>query len=1336
MHMSKNLLALATLPSITSDDVAILQGLGIFNIGDLLAYQPFRVAGMILAAHDRLIDRATVDFYLKQSEHDTDLHVLLKADPTVLKGIGEDTARKFLLMGVQTIHDLAMYQPFLDAEQLLTESLDEDRDPYAPACVLPTCKKFTRNSKVYASFFRQEEIRSVSITNSANDSLLRNLLSFGENETKVMYLGYSVSYEQDWIYCGIHLGEPQGSAPMLMTQDRQIAIIDWQQALRARRQENSVVDERLANTLFHQRAVDEVARATAEEHQYGATSSFAANASTAGSFVAAGAIVGGVGGGISGLLAGLSLDSVTGATGLGTLSLTAAGTAVGSIAGSAAGSLVFSGATALGFVESDAQGNREVVGTSAQHIQQRTTQNASSIRSFWSNIVSEAVEEESQRIRTERVTNHNRIHALNGMYFEVLNEYRVNIKAVDSQPILYLPYKPFIFTQSLLHHYWWFLRTTITDEALVAAIDKHFMTVGQVTSPEEELESLPDIEDIVAKKITVKVNIDGSMIQDIFEAGTIFNSPFGLPIKTGIEFWDFYKNNQLKVDLITSNGQFPLIIKQSAATDVNYVGTFELNQRVPVHTIQAIRIWNGTVEDAPFDFSKLWIDDVSVAADIDDVFSYRDSLPTLGSLGMRNTVRANRFAINGNSSENVTWGIANRLRELFDDIDDRRAALQSVIDEENLLDIEIDRLLRFLNANRYTFTRLILQSTEQEQIIHVLETVNIDDMKLTEIASTIPIGFSGNHILLAMRDCKGEMSYSPLTLETTKLELSLQQWQTLFTQGATADNVVGMFNQLTQYPEMWNKRDDLSTKDKRLVKLVTQLLKFVTELKQALDELEPDAVSNRGVRNNKQIQRIRSLIDKILDFIDTPLEVNEDDLNVLCQYFRETEEDLARFKGKIVSSKSLSLPSPAVFLEPVLSNAKGAEFYDIRRNTHYDLLPSPEIGATDPNTDRSDEINLVPTVPGSNLVIQNPPNYPLPTHLQQALSEAGALDLSTLINSNANSLNSTLANLASLASDLAQASTSLTGSAQEQALSAASDVARQVGEILSQSVKLPQTPQLPKPPKPPKDLEEKGTVIRELERNEKTDQSPRKKKEIKRVMGVQTEPDNTQTYAFKIFFNKPDGEPFITGAFISEITITYDALRLQANDPNLDTNDPIDSASTTTGTYYQDKVISNGIVLGNDISIEKGTTATFVTTGFATQEINNFNTDTLQKWFTGRIPTVVLGEQKVITIVCTMGVQTVKVKATSVKNAFAKGLLELGLQLTPEFLLENVFGAELAGSLKIFDATATEENKQGFSLAAALSGAITGELGVETGVSNEREYTLEIPTERWICKVL
>src|SRR6185295_6615577 len=99
--------------------------------------------------------------------------------------------------------------------------------------------------------------------------------------------------------------------------------------------------------------------------------------------------------------------------------------------------------------------------------------------------------------------------------------------------------------------------------------------------------------------------------------------------------------------------------------------------------------------------------------------------------------------------------------------------------------------------------------------------------------------------------------------------------------------------------------------------------------------------------------------------------------------------------------------------------------------------------------------------------IQSAPEFPLPNSLTAALAEAGKLDLSTLINSNAGTLNTTLSNLSDMARELAKASAQLTGDAQKQALASASAVARQISDIVSSSLQTPATASPAPKPGPP-----------------------------------------------------------------------------------------------------------------------------------------------------------------------------------------------------------------------------------------------------------------------------
>ena len=779
--------SLRTLSSISEEQVELLRKLGITNLGDLIAFQPFRYARFVVAAKDQLLKKDEIASYLDESVQKKNLEDILASPAIVLRDVGVDAAAVLAKLGMTTVADVARFNAFSEAEDIVTRSATDDTDPSAPSCVRPTCRKFTRNSKSFVSFFRQQEIRDLSIipSQSAN-SLIANLFRFRAQEPKVIYLGYSVSYLQEWIFRGIHLGEPQGSVNLFMGQDTQVSMLDWRRAIRAFRFEDSRAGERLSSTLFHQRAVDEVARATAEEHQQGATSSFGANAATSGSFVAAGAVVGGIGGGISGALAGLVLGNVANAAGgLPTIAGAAVGSAVGSLAGAAAGSLIFSGATTLGFVETDAEGDREIFAASAQNIQQRTVQNSSSLRSFWSNIISQNVEQEQQQIRTNRVTNHNRIHALNALYFEVLNEYQINMRLNNFDPIVFIPYKPLSFTADILRRYWWLIRTVLKDQSLVLAVDQHFLAVSTDPSASDELAELPEIGDIRSEKIVVEVNLDGSAIES-FIGGLVGSVFLGPAMALFYLLFDAAKRDRVEVSVVSSAGTFALTREESPNENPNFVGKYTTRINLALHNIESIIIRNSNPEfkvegfGFSFDMTELAFEAISAQVSIRNRGRFSRALPNLASLETKQIVQSSTFKVGGNQSRSISWNIADRLSAQFEGVNEERTELEAELANEAQTAAKIANLLGFLNANKFGFTRLILQNTETEQLVSILEGLQIGGVDLNQFAGTTPLGFCGNHVVLPLKKCSvvGE-NHEPLSIDISKLKLFLLQFDDL-----------------------------------------------------------------------------------------------------------------------------------------------------------------------------------------------------------------------------------------------------------------------------------------------------------------------------------------------------------------------------------------------------------------------------------------------------------------------------------------------------------------------------------------------------------------------------
>ncbi len=1302
--MDSNFRSLATLQSLNAQKLELLRKLGITNLGDLLAYSPFRYAQFIRAAKNGLLRKDEIVSYLDDAAQDLGIDEVLAAPVAALQGVGNATAKILTQLGIETVADMANYPPFAEAEEIVTGTATDESDPHAPACVLPVCKKFTRNSKSFVSFFKQKEIRSLSVL-SVNNSTISNLFNFSGKDVKIIYLGYSVSFLQEWIYCGIHLGEPQGSVSLFMGQDTQVSVLDWRRINTALRTEDTRVAERLSSTLFHQRAVDEVARATAEEHQHGGTSAFGANAATAGSFVAAGAVVGGVGGGISGAIAGLVIGNVANAAGgLPTLAGAAVGTAVGSIAGAAAGSLIVSGATTLGFVETDAEGDREIFARSAQNIQQRTVQNSSSLRSFWSNIVSQSVQDEQQTIRTDRVTNHNRIHALNALYFEVLNEYRLNISANDFAPILFLPFKPIVFNEDILRRHWWIIRTFLADKSLVLALDQYFLSLSSDPSPGAELAELPRIEDVKTSRITVDLNLDGSVMEELIGA-VVGAALLGAAIEAFRLLFDANKRDKVKVSIITSNGSFDLNRDQSPNSDTNFVGRYSSDARIPIHAIESIKIKNGNDEFSilDFDLNELAFEGISAKIQIRNRNTLTDALPQIRSLEDEQTVSSATFKVNANSSKTVAWNIADQLRNQFEAVNEQVEELTAELASDELTAAKLSNLLGFLNANKFGFTRLILQSTEREQVINVLEGVEVGGVDLSAFASTTPLGFCGNHVVLLLKNRPpGDANFQPIGIETSKLEQALSGLEEI--DGRDVKKLEAYFRELLDFINDYLKA---AANDSNGSAREQQLLALISVLKTQLSQYPVAGNFSAGFLIALR-QRIRAAVNAVLAFINSATKTNQGDTGQLFNYYGSVKDSLAGRIGKIISSSEVSLPSPAVFMEPVLSHAKGAELYDMRRNSHYDILPAPGIGVADPNVSRNQDIQLTPNVPTASLTIQNAPQFPLPSSINAALAEAGKLDLSTLINTNAGTLNNTLSNLASMATELAKASAQLTGSAQEQALASAGEVAKKISDIVQQSLQSPapsSTPASSPKPLPPVTQQEKSEVAREVRRINEGQGTKAQKKEQKEAVGAPVAIDRTRDYRMSIIFIDERGRSYPEGNF----TLTLDIFE---SGSTVDLNGGVPIEMSRGRFFFSDL-----------ITLESGRKGIISVSA----DIASTTIDGVKEFVFPDSPDIVFRVR--------MLSETRKISSTDVKTAVDQTISEssFGAALNPVF--ERFLNGGLEFPFKIFKVSADGGGKTSLDLRLEYKNS-DSETSTDTeGNTTVTDFEVVIPTGGWAIEM-
>ncbi|HET7714262.1 MAG TPA: hypothetical protein VFK86_01415, partial [Bauldia sp.] len=328
-------------------------------------------------------------------------------------------------LGVPTVSLLAEFRPFIEAQSFLDDD-PFDEAPSAPQDLIPQATGSISNISRYTAFVRDAvfdvgaaDMRLFVDAKRVDFLDSRLLVLFQVDPQPRIGLGYSAQYKQRWINLGTALGEPVKSMGLAPGEVRKIAVVDWQRRASGGRTEDTTASEQLSNQLVHNRALDEVTRATAVEHQHGGSSIDAGTLATAAGGVVSGAVAGaaaiGIPAALVGAIAGTAVEP-----GGGTAAGALIGLAAGGLAGGIGGAATAAANQQWGIVESDTSGTREVAAQTAQRISDVTSQKASSIRSLWSTVVLTEQQAEQANVETIAIANYNHAHALTIQYFEVL----------------------------------------------------------------------------------------------------------------------------------------------------------------------------------------------------------------------------------------------------------------------------------------------------------------------------------------------------------------------------------------------------------------------------------------------------------------------------------------------------------------------------------------------------------------------------------------------------------------------------------------------------------------------------------------------------------------------------------------------------------------------------------------------------------------------------------------------------------------------------------------------------------------------------------------------------
>lgn len=222
----------------------------------------------------------------------------------------------------------------------------------------------------------------------------------GQRQVQAPAEGVLVTNEQAWRLRGVTLGRLLHSLPLAPGEVTQIAVSNWTRRTRGQSDEEAAEQETAAQEAGRDRHSHDVVSATADELNIGGSVAS----------VTAGQNSGGIG--FLGIAAGGSGNSASAST--------------------------------FGFNV----GSRDLSADSRQQVRETTHQQASNVRSSRAALVEEVSVSETEQFQTRVVANYNHQHALNILYFEVLQVFELSTRVVDARRCLFLPMDTLSFDEA------------------------------------------------------------------------------------------------------------------------------------------------------------------------------------------------------------------------------------------------------------------------------------------------------------------------------------------------------------------------------------------------------------------------------------------------------------------------------------------------------------------------------------------------------------------------------------------------------------------------------------------------------------------------------------------------------------------------------------------------------------------------------------------------------------------------------------------------------------------------------------------------------------------------
>ncbi|MEW6518368.1 MAG: hypothetical protein AB1461_03040 [Thermodesulfobacteriota bacterium] len=260
--------------------------LNIRSIFDLAASRVFAAASSLVAIGQ---DPASVEARLNVVADDVarvpsgmPVRDLARQPITILRAVDEAAASALsAALDVACIRDLTLWPPYLAARAILNAGFFPEQtaqfDPEAPPELLPRAGVYPTERV----FFKKLVIDAVPepVTGALPIKQAEPLDLAAAQAAPAGFsrlaTGALLTFSQSWFSQGLTLGSLLHSISLAPGESTRIAVIDWSRRSRAAASEDISESELLANSMSHSRAISEVTNATASEFQSGRSSTSA-----------------------------------------------------------------------------------------------------------------------------------------------------------------------------------------------------------------------------------------------------------------------------------------------------------------------------------------------------------------------------------------------------------------------------------------------------------------------------------------------------------------------------------------------------------------------------------------------------------------------------------------------------------------------------------------------------------------------------------------------------------------------------------------------------------------------------------------------------------------------------------------------------------------------------------------------------------------------------------------------------------------------------------------------------------------------------------------------------